>query len=311
MLKEKEEKVHVLVMSATPIPRSLALALYGDLDRSRITDMPKGRKKVDTFVVNESYRDRLNGFILGQIMDGGQAYVVCPSIDADEEDEDNLYFDASEEGVNLLKKSDFKLKNAVHHADELKKALPNIRVGVLHGKMKNSEKDAVMSEFIDKRIDVLVSTTVIEVGVNVPNASLMTVENAERFGLSQLHQLRGRVGRGARKSYCVLVSDNAGKKSIERLQIMRNTYDGYEIAEKDLLMRGPGDFFSTNHGSNLRQSGGFEFRFASSCQDSALLDCAFSSAKSILKSDPELSLDKHKLLKELLTLDYLKQSDIS
>ena len=310
-LKEREQSVHVLVMSATPIPRSLALALYGDLDISRITDMPKGRKRVDTFVVNEGYRDRLNGFILGQVKDGGQAYVVCPSIESDEEDEDNLYFDSSEDGINLLKKSDFQLKNAVQHAEELKRALPSVRIGVLHGKMKNSEKDKIMSEFVNKNLDVLVSTTVIEVGVNVPNASLMIVENAERFGLSQLHQLRGRVGRGERKSYCVLVSDNDGKKSRERLEIMRTTYDGYEIAEKDLLMRGPGDFFSANHGSNLRQSGGFEFRFASSCQDSSLLEGAFSSAKSILKTDPDLSLDKHKLLKELLRLDYLKQSDIS
>ena len=192
------------------------------------------------------------------------------------------------------------LKNAIEYAEELKKSLPNLRIAVLHGRMKNVEKDEVMSRFSAGEIDVLVSTTVIEVGVNVPNASLMIVENAERFGLSQLHQLRGRVGRGNRKSYCILVSDINSPKSRDRLEVMRTTYDGYEIAEKDLLLRGPGDFFSSIHDENLRQSGGFDFKFASMCDNSDLLSSAFSAAKSIVSIDPQLELPEHAGLRDKL-----------
>ena len=190
------------------------------------------------------------------------------------------------------------MKSTIKFAEELKTALPNLKIGVLHGKMKGAEKDLIMHSFALGEIDVLVSTTVIEVGVNVPNASLMIVENAERFGLSQLHQLRGRVGRGKRKSYCILVSDASCEKSRSRLEAMRTTYDGYEIAERDLALRGPGDFFSTNSADNLRQSGGFEFKFASMTENSDLYKRAFEAAKSIVEQDPELRFEQHKTLKE-------------
>lgn len=295
LLKSKTENVHMLVMSATPIPRTLALSMYGDLDVSRITDMPKGRSRVDTYVVNESYRPRLNDFIRRQVETGGQCYIVCPSIEPGEENED-LYITDSIDG-GFVNVNSLNLKNAVEYADNLKKALPDIEIGVLHGKMKAQEKDDVMSHFSSGEIKVLVSTTVIEVGVNVPNASLMIVENAERFGLSQLHQLRGRVGRGTRKSYCVLVSDLKSEKSRDRLETMRTTYDGFEIAEKDLLMRGPGDFFSHNNDNILRQSGGFEFKFASKCDSTDLFDRAFGAAKALVSADPDLSSPDNKMLK--------------
>ena len=166
--------------------------------------------------------------------------------------------------------------------------------------MKPSQKDEIMNEFAKGNTDVLVSTTVIEVGVNVPNASLMIVENAERFGLSQLHQLRGRVGRGKRKSYCVLVSDSSSEKSGARLDIMKSTYDGFEIAEKDLMLRGPGDFFSINTDNNIRQSGGFDFKFAAKCDDNDLFELAFSVAKKIVNDDPELNSEENSLLKKAL-----------
>ena len=292
-LKEKSAKAHLLVMSATPIPRTLALTMYGDLDISRITEMPKGRQRVDTFVVDEGYRLRLNDFIRKQIMLGGQCYIVCPAIERNEEDAFICDYTTGE----VINESSLNLRTAKEHAEEMKAALPGICCDLLHGRMKSAEKDAVMSKFASGETKVLVSTTVIEVGVNVPNATLMIIENAERFGLSQLHQLRGRVGRGQRKSYCVLVSDIRSPKSRERLEVMRSTYDGFEIAEKDLLLRGPGDFFSSVSDDNLRQSGGFEFRFASMCDSADLLTAAFSVAKSIVEADPELKLDAHAGLK--------------
>ncbi len=298
-LKEKSTSSHLLVMSATPIPRTLALAMYGDLDVSRITEMPKGRQRVDTYVVDETYRSRLNDFILKQTSLGGQAYVVCPSIEKKEDDTDEYMVDFIGGGYSA---SSLNLKNAVEYAEELKKALPSVRIEVLHGRMKGVEKDAVMSRFASGETDVLVSTTVIEVGVNVPNASLMIVENAERFGLSQLHQLRGRVGRGTRKSYCILVSDINAEKAQDRLKVMKTTYDGYEIAEKDLLLRGPGDFFSSISGNNFRQSGGFDFKFATMCGDSDLFTKAFSSAKAVVESDPTLELPEHEDLKNEVSL---------
>lgn len=294
-LKEKSSKAHLLVMSATPIPRTLALTLYGDLDISRITEMPKGRQRVETYVVNESYRTRLNDFILKQTALGGQCYIVCPAIESNE-DEEAFIVDYSTGEV--ISEVSLNLKSAVALAEELKKALPTVKTQALHGKMKSAEKDTIMASFASGETQVLVSTTVIEVGVNVPNACLMIVENAERFGLSQLHQLRGRVGRGKRKSYCVLVSDINSPKSRERLEVMRTTYDGYEIAEKDLLLRGPGDFFSSISDNNLRQSGGFEFKFASVCDSADLLSTAFSVAKSIIEIDPKLELPEHAELKK-------------
>ena len=292
-LKEKSKQAHLLVMSATPIPRTLALTMYGDLDISRITEMPKGRQRVDTFVVGEDYRLRLNDFIKKQIALGGQCYVVCPSIEKSEEDAYIIDYSTGE----VISENSLNLKTAVDHAEELRTALPGISVEVLHGRMKSEEKDEIMSRFSSGETKVLVSTTVIEVGVNVPNACLMIVENAERFGLSQLHQLRGRVGRGKRKSYCVLVSDIRSQKSRERLEVMRSTYDGFEIAEKDLMLRGPGDFFSSVSDNNMRQSGGFDFKYASMCDSSELLTQAFSVAKSIIQSDPTLSLPIHKDIK--------------
>ena len=295
-LKDKSRQSHLLVMSATPIPRTLALTMYGDLDVSRIEEIPSGRQKVDTFVVDEGYRLRLNDFIKKQVALGGQCYIVCPAIEKNEDDEDAFIIDYSTGEV--ISENSLNLKNAVEHAEELKKSLPDLRIGVLHGRMKANEKDEVMSKFSNGEIDVLVSTTVIEVGVNVPNACLMIVENAERFGLSQLHQLRGRVGRGSRKSYCILVSDIKSPKSRERLEVMRTTSNGFDIAEKDLLLRGPGDIFASISNDNLRQSGGFEFRFANLCDNSDLLQKAFSVAKSIIAIDPELKLEEHKLLRE-------------
>lgn len=299
MLKEKSTSAHMLVMSATPIPRTLALTMYGDLDISRIIEMPKGRIKVDTFTVDETYRARLNDFIKKQVALGGQCYIVCPAIEAKDDEDDGTYY--TPESTTLpLSKPESVLKNAVEYTESLKKALPDLRIAYLHGKLKNAEKDAIMNLFSDGKIDVLVSTTVIEVGINVPNASLMIVENAERFGLSQLHQLRGRVGRGTRKSYCVLVSDIKTEKAMARLDVMRTTYDGYEIADKDLALRGPGDFFSDNSAHNFRQSGGFEFKFAKLCDDTTLFTKAFQAAKYIADTDPELKLPEHSKLKDKL-----------
>ncbi len=295
-LKEKSISAHMLVMSATPIPRTLALTMYGDLDISKITDMPAGRQRVDTFVVNEEYRYRLNDFIKKQASLGGQCYIVCPSIEADENAEEAFVCDT--ETGEIISERSMNLKNVNEYSEQLKKALPSLNIAVLHGKMKAKEKDSVMAVFSSGKADVLVSTTVIEVGVNVPNASLMIVENAERFGLSQLHQLRGRVGRGNRKSYCVLVSDINSPKSKERLNVMKNTYNGFEIAEKDLFLRGPGDFFSSVSSNNLRQSGGFDFKYSAMCKDTDLFGIAFSTAKAIIASDPDLSLTEHSLLKE-------------
>lgn len=298
LLKEKGASAHLLVMSATPIPRSLALSMYGDLDASIIDEMPKGRKRVDTYVVDESYRERLNSFIEAQIKLGGQCYIVCPSIEKNEDTAEEYILT----GLGMPERSGaLQLKNAVEYADALKSSLPHRKIECLHGRMKPQEKDAVMSRFVSGDTDVLVSTTVIEVGVNVPNASLMIIENAERFGLSQLHQLRGRVGRGERKSFCVLVSDSKTDKARERLEIMKTTYDGYKIAERDLIMRGPGDFFSSKADDTLRQSGGFSFKVANLCDDPDLLSSAFEAAKSIIEDDPELKRDEHLLLRDKLS----------
>lgn len=309
VLKDKISGAHMLVMSATPIPRTLALALYGDLDISRIDEMPKGRQKVDTYLVDESYRTRLNDFIKKQVSLGGQCYIVCPSIESDEESDE--FVPTGIDTVNMVSTSSLNLKNATDYTEELKRALPDISIECLHGKMKNSEKDEIMSRFAEGITQVLVSTTVIEVGVNIPNASLMIVENADRFGLSQLHQLRGRVGRGKRKSYCVLVSDSKTEKATSRLEVMKSTYDGYEIAEKDLILRGPGDFFSSISSHNLRQSGGFDFTFAADCDDTSLFDSAFSYAKRIAESDPTLSQEEHALLRCEVQNRITKISDIS
>lgn len=295
-LKDKAKTAHLLVMSATPIPRTLALTMYGDLDVSRITEFPKGRLRVDTFVVDESYRERLNTFVLRQVENGGQCYIVCPAIQAAEEDAE-LFTPTSIKNPFNFTNETTKIKNALEYAENLRQKLNNLRIECLHGKMKAAEKDDVMKRFVAGEIDVLVSTTVIEVGVNVPNASLMIIENADRFGLSQLHQLRGRVGRGTRKSYCVLVSDSKTEKARARLEVMKTTYDGYEIAEHDLMMRGPGDFFASGQDDDLRQSGGFDFKIAKICDDSELLTSAFAAAKEIVDGDPALTLPEHEELR--------------
>jgi ATP-dependent DNA helicase RecG len=296
-LATKGKKAHMLVMSATPIPRTLALAMYGDLDVSRITHLPSGRQRVDTFAVDGGYRERINDFIKKQIALGGQCYVVCPAIEDTDGEADTVVPSSI---TSPFSSSQEKLINATEHTEYLRKALPGIRVECLHGKMKPAEKDEIMHRFSLGEIDVLVSTTVIEIGINVPNASLMIIECADRFGLSSLHQLRGRVGRGSRKSYCILVSNSRSEKAMERLGIMRTTYDGYEIAERDLMMRGPGDFFSLNTADSFRQSGGFDFKFAKLCDDNELFGAAFSAAKSIAESDPELTLPEHAGLKARL-----------
>ena len=292
VLAEKSRLTHMLVMSATPIPRSLALAVYGDLDISKIEEMPAGRQRVDTFVVNEDYRERLNAFIKKQVYEGGQVYIVCPAIEEKAPDDDgqaDVTADQIDDEGHFTPKTP--LKSAEGLASSLAELFPDIPSAYLHGKLKSVEKDAIMGRFERGEIKILVSTTVVEVGVNVPNASLMIVENAERFGLSQLHQLRGRVGRGMRKSFCVLVSQSMGQDSTagERLSVMKNSYNGFEIAERDLQMRGPGDFLKANSSDEIRQSGGIKFRLAELCDDTGLMSAAFSDAKELLSRSPDLS----------------------
>lgn len=227
-LLSKGKNPHCLVMSATPIPRTLALMIYGDLDISIIDEMPKGREKIDTFFINSNIRKRAYGFLKKHIDEGRQCYIVCPAV---EENENDII--SAEDYFEKVSKEDFK----------------DYKVALLHGKMKARDKEKVMQDFVKGDIDLLISTTVVEVGVDVPNAVIMMVENAERFGLSQLHQLRGRVGRGENKSYCILVSDAKGEESLKRLEIMHRTNNGFEIADADLQMRGPGDFFGARqHG---------------------------------------------------------------
>ena len=269
----KGRRPHVLVMSATPIPRTLALILYGDLDVSIIDELPPGRQKVSTFAVDESYRQRLNGFIRKLAAEGRQIFVVCPMV----EENDELPQD---------------MKSAEEHARELQEAFPELKVACVHGRMKAKEKDAVMASFVAGETQVLVATTVIEVGVDVPNAALMVVENAERFGLSQLHQLRGRVGRGRHKSWCILVSDAQGEEVRARLDILCKSSDGFKVAEEDLRLRGPGDFFGS------RQSGLPEMHVADLGADAQILQRAQQAALRLLEDDPELQEPENAALRE-------------
>ena len=294
-LAEKNAHAHMLVMSATPIPRSLALTLYGDLSLSRIDEMPPGRQRVDTFVVDEGYRTRMNGFIEKICAEGGQVYIVCPAVEERDAEPDELLLSEIGETAPLNTQP---LKAAVQYAEELRTALPSLTVDVVHGKMKSRDKERVMQSFAAGETQVLVSTTVIEVGVNVPNACLMIVENAERFGLSQLHQLRGRVGRGTRKSYCILMSGTSlegDSTAAKRLTTMKTTYDGFEIAEKDLVIRGPGDFLSGNTDPAIRQSGGVRYRLAALCDDTGLLSAATARAHELITTDP--TLEQHPTLR--------------
>lgn len=280
---------HCLVMSATPIPRTLSLVAYGGLSRSVLDEMPAGRQKIDTFLVDGTYHERLLGFIRKQKAEGHQTYVVCPAVEeaepeekasADPEDLANMQLTLEPEEEKPP------LKAAVAYAETLAQELPELSVAFVHGKMRPADKEEVMRRFVAGAVDVLVSTTVIEVGVNVPNATLMIVENAERFGLSQLHQLRGRVGRGQAKSYFVMVTDSTQESSLERLRVIKKYTDGYEIAEMDLALRGPGDFIT---GSGTRQHGEDRFRLAASCRDTALIEESVSLARAVIDRDPTLS----------------------
>ena len=309
-LADKGVNAHILVMSATPIPRSLALALYGDLDMSVIDEMPPGRQRVDTFAVDESYRARLDGFIRKNVDSGGQVYIVCPAVEEREKSGDEVELsELSENGV--LTDTAPPLKAAVKYTEELRARFPEYSIEFVHGKLKSAEKDKIMQRFASGEINILVSTTVIEVGVNVPNACLMLVENAERFGLSQLHQLRGRVGRGTRKSYCVLIYggdniENCSENAKKRLNIMKSCYDGFSIAEQDLVMRGPGDFLRGGNDDSIRQSGGVKFRIADITNDSAVLTSAFEAARALIDADPELAsypLLKNRVL-SMFTVDF-------
>ena len=240
-LSAKGEDVHLLVMSATPIPRTLALLMYGDLEVSILDELPPGREPVETFLVNESYRARINAFIRKHVADGHQCFVVCPAVEENE---------------------DLGIKAATVWADTLQQTVfPDLRIALLHGQMKGIEKEMAMAAFARREADVMVATTVIEVGVDVPNATLMVIEDADRFGLSQLHQLRGRVGRGSAKSYCILTSHNRNPETLQRLKAFCKTTDGFKIAEEDLKLRGPGDFFGS------RQSGLPTFKVANLSYD--------------------------------------------
>ena len=278
-LSAKGEMPHVLVMSATPIPRTLALILYGDLDVSVLDEIPPGRSPVETYAVGQNMRKRITAFIDKQVEAGGQVYVVCP----------------------LVEEGELNLKSAEQHAKDLQAALPHRRVAVLHGRMKNADKDQVMRDFAAKKYDILVATTVIEVGVDVPNANLMVVEDADRFGLSQLHQLRGRVGRGTRQSYCIFFGADKGEAARERLKILCKTGDGFEIARADLAQRGPGDFFGR------RQHGLPALHVADLAADLALMQSAREEAEAILSADPEL--EGYPLLRERVQRMFAERDD--
>ncbi len=308
-LAEKAGDVHVLCMSATPIPRTLAMVMYCDTEVSIIDEMPPGRQKVDTFLVNERYRERLNAFIRKNISAGGQVYIVCPAVEEEETLEGENGEKLSARDLILLGGQDErgKKKAATTFAAELAEIFPEYHVAFVHGKLNGKEKDRIMTAFAAGEIEILVSTTVIEVGVNVPRATLMIVENAELFGLSALHQLRGRVGRGSAKSYCVLVSDSKSAKAKERLELLCKTNDGFRVAEKDLEMRGPGDFLEGSYGKT-RQSGEFDLGIASLERDVKLLYIAFEEAKRTLGDDPKLEKDEHRALAKRLIAKSQKQN---
>lgn len=274
IISQKGENPDVLVMTATPIPRTLALILYGDLDISIIDELPPNRKKIDTFAVTKALEERVNNFIKKQIDEGRQAYIVCPLVEESEEIHAKAVLEIAE-----------KYKNEV---------FSQYKVEYLYGKMRPKEKDAIMEEFKNGKIDILISTTVIEVGVNVPNASIMVVESAERFGLAQLHQLRGRVGRGEYQSYCILKYQGNSDVIRQRMRVMQDTNDGFIISEKDLEIRGSGEFFGT------RQHGLPELKIANLFEDMPILKMVQSLCTNILQDDPKLEKKEHEKLKRMV-----------
>ena len=275
-IASKGENPNILVMTATPIPRTLALILYGDLDISIIDELPPNRKKIDTFSVTKSMEERVNVFVKKQIEEGRQCYIVCPLVEENEE----INAKAVLELVEKYKNETFK----------------EYKVECIYGKMKSKEKDEIMLNFKEGKIDILISTTVIEVGVNVPNSSIMIIENAERFGLAQLHQLRGRVGRGQYQSYCILKYNSNSDVVRQRMKIMQETNDGFIIAQKDLELRGSGEFFGT------KQHGLPEFKIANLFEDMNILKQVQSVALKIEAEDPELNEEKNAKLKKIVQL---------
>ena len=271
-LAKKGQNPHKLVMSATPIPRTLALMIYGDLDISILKELPKGRQPVETYAVTGKLRERAFGFVKDRLDEGRQAYIVCPMIDESEMD----------------------LQDVKSYAKKLQEgSFKNYKIGLLHGKLSPAEKEQVMNEFKEHKTDLLVSTTVIEVGVDVPNSAVMVIENADRFGLSQLHQLRGRVGRGRYKSYCILITDNVSEESRKRLKILSKIHDGFKISEEDLKLRGPGDFFGS------RQHGLPVMKIADMSADLETLKQAQKAAQKVTSSDPMLNDPENRGLKQL------------
>lgn len=279
-LSSKGENAHTLVMSATPIPRTLGLILYGDLDISIIDEYPKGRQKIDTYLVDSSYRERIYKYIKKFIDEGRQGYIVCPLVTENE----MLDITPATEYFEQLKNGAFK----------------DYKLGLLHGKMSPKEKDRIMKEFSSGQIDLLIATTVIEVGIDVPNAVIMLIENADRFGLSQLHQLRGRIGRGKFKSDCILISDSKSADTKERLEVIKSTSDGFKIADADLKLRGPGDFLGS------RQHGLPDMKIADLFADRDVLHLAGKEVELLLKSDPKLEKEENKALRNEIKLLYNK-----
>ena len=274
ILSEKGLYPHILVMSATPIPRTLAIILYGGLDISVINELPKNRLPIKNCVVDTGYRQTAYTFMKKQILQGRQCYVICPMV---------------EESENL------EAENVIDYTEKLQEQIgPEINIAFLHGKMKPAQKDQIMEAFGRNEIQILVSTTVIEVGIDVANATTMLIENAERFGLAQLHQLRGRVGRGTHQSYCIFMTGSKTKETKERLDILNHSNDGFYIAGEDLKLRGPGDLFG------IRQSGLMDFKLGDVYQDAKILQTASDAANKILDTDPELSSQKYQKLKELI-----------